>query len=378
MQCYLVGGAVRDRLLGREPRERDWVVVGATAEEMEAAGHTQVGRDFPVFLHPETGEEYALARTERKSGHGYHGFAVHAGPEVTLEDDLGRRDLTINAIAETRDGEIVDPYGGQRDLEARVLRHVSPAFIEDPLRVLRVARFAARFEPLGFTVADETRALMRRIAASGELGWLVSDRVWQETERALAEPAAARFFDELTASDALPTVFPELAPVYPGQSGGARDALAAAGDEPAQLRFAALVHPLDADDTLAALCQRLPVPRAWADTGKLVARWQHDLTTTEALDGDALWAVLKGCDALRRPERFEQVLAAGHAIARARGLPEAPQAAALRAGLTAAAAIGGGTLAREGWQGPELGHELERRRRETVAAIARGARPDGV
>ncbi|MEX1081222.1 MAG: multifunctional CCA tRNA nucleotidyl transferase/2'3'-cyclic phosphodiesterase/2'nucleotidase/phosphatase [Halofilum sp. (in: g-proteobacteria)] len=366
MRCYLVGGAVRDRLLGREPRERDWVVVGANPEELEAAGYKRVGRDFPVFLHPKTGEEYALARTERKSGHGYHGFAVHAGPEVTLEDDLGRRDLTINAIAETDEGQLVDPYGGQRDLEARLLRHVSPAFVEDPLRILRVARFAARFEALGFAVADDTRELMRQIAASGELDYLVPDRVWQETERALTEPAPTRFFDELRACGALAAVFPELATIYPGEPGGARDALAAAVDEAPIVRFAALCHPLDPDPDGLRMGERLPVPRAWADLARLTARWQQTFDASADMDGENLWSVLAGCDALRRPERFAQLLAAWNTVARGRGEAAAPQTDRLRAAREAAAAIEGGTLANEGWKGAELGDELERRRRQAV------------
>ncbi len=375
MECYLVGGAVRDTLLGREPRERDWVVVGARPDDLAAAGYKQVGKDFPVFLHPDTGEEYALARTERKAGHGYHGFAIHAGPDVTLADDLGRRDLTINAIAQTADGAVIDPYGGRADLDNRVLRHVSPAFVEDPLRVLRVARFAARFEPLGFEVADETRELMRQIAASGELDYLVPDRVWQETERALAEPAPARYLDELAVCDALPVVLPELAPVYPGAAGGARDALVAAADEPADesavVRFGALCHPLDPDDALARLCERLPVPRAWADVARLVARWRDTALAERDLTGDELWSVVSGCDALRRLERFEQILATWDAIARARGSQRRRPSEALRRAFKAAAEIDGGALARAGWQGKELGRELERQRREAVRAVAR-------
>ncbi|MDZ7747979.1 MAG: multifunctional CCA tRNA nucleotidyl transferase/2'3'-cyclic phosphodiesterase/2'nucleotidase/phosphatase [Halofilum sp. (in: g-proteobacteria)] len=377
METYLVGGAVRDELLGRTPTERDWVVVGATPEALEAAGYRRVGRDFPVFLHPETGEEHALARRERKAGHGYHGFDVHAGPEVTLEEDLGRRDLTINAIARAADGTLVDPHDGRADLEARTLRHVSPAFVEDPLRVLRVARFAARLAPLGFRVADETRALMREIAASGELDYLVPERVWQETARALGEPAPARFFDELAACDALAAVFPELAPLFaPGATDAGRAALqaAAAADEPAAVRFAALCHPLAPEHALAALCARLPVPRAWADPARLVARWHVAVITAVDADGDGLWAVLAGCDALRRGERFEQVLAACRAIARAQGRERAAEAggARLRAAREAARAVDGAALARAGWRGAELGAELERRRRAAVAAVAGG------
>lgn len=371
MQTYLVGGAVRDRLLGREPHERDWVVVGASPEQMEAAGYRQVGRDFPVFLHPETNEEYALARTERKSGHGYHGFEVHAGPEVTLEEDLGRRDLTINAIAQTPEGDIIDPYGGRADVEGLLLRHVSPAFVEDPLRVLRLARFAARFDPLGFEVADETRDLMRQMAASGELDYLVPDRVWQETERAFAEAAPARFFDELATCDALPTVFPELAPIYPGDPGGARDALTAAVDQPPIVRFAALCYPLDPDGAFTQMCERIPVPRAWADTARLTARWLPKLQKAALSDGDALWSVIKGSDALRRPERFGELLVAWDAVARGRGEQAHPQSERLRAARAAASEVDGGTLAKEGWQGAELGRELERRRRAAICEACR-------
>ncbi len=295
--------------------------------------------------------------------------ASHAGPEVTLEDDLGRRDLTINAIAETSEGRIVDPYGGQRDLEARLLRHVSPAFVEDPLRVLRVARFAARFEGLGFAVADDTRELMRQIAASGELDYLVPDRVWQETERALAEPAPARYFDELSACDGLAAVFPELAKLYPGDTGGSRDALTAAANDEPIVRFAALCHPLDPDHDGLRMCERLPVPRTWADLARLTARWQQRVDACGGMDGEMLWRVITGSDALRRPERFAQLLAAWNAVARGRGQSAAPETERLRAARDAAAAIEGGTLANEGWKGAELGRELERRRRRAVYEV---------
>ena len=210
MQVYLVGGAVRDGLLGLPVKERDWVVIGATRDEMLRAGYREVGRDFPVFLHPQTHEEYALARLERKVSPGYRGFAVEFGPEVTLEQDLGRRDLTINAMAQSADGTLLDPYGGTRDLDARILRHVSPAFIEDPVRVLRVARFAARYAPLGFHVASETLDLMRAMVERGEVDALVAERVWQETDKALREPGAGEFFRVLRRCDALRSVYPEL------------------------------------------------------------------------------------------------------------------------------------------------------------------------
>ena len=214
MKVYLVGGAVRDELLGRAVAERDWVVVGATPQQMLDAGFRQVGRDFPVFLHPETGEEHALARTERKTGPGYRGFELHYSPDVTLEDDLRRRDLTINAMARAMDGTLIDPHGGRADLEAKKLRHVSEAFNEDPVRILRVARFLARFEPLGFGIATETLARMRAIVASGEADALVPERIWQETDRALGEPAPAAWLRALRASGALARIFPELDALY--------------------------------------------------------------------------------------------------------------------------------------------------------------------
>src|SRR5215467_8248962 len=214
MEVYLVGGAVRDRLLGRPVHERDWVVVGARPEDLERDGYISVGREFPVFLHPQTREEYALARLERKVAPGYKGFTTEFSPDVTLEEDLKRRDLTINALAQSASGEIIDPYGGQRDLQARVLRHVSEAFVEDPVRILRLARFAARFADLGFTVAEETRALMTSMVASGEANALVPERVWQETERALGESRPDVFFETLRACGALAVIFPEIDALY--------------------------------------------------------------------------------------------------------------------------------------------------------------------
>src|SRR6185295_7390134 len=257
MEVYLVGGAVRDRLLGLPVKERDWVVVGARPEDLERQGYLRVGKEFPVFLHPDTREEYALARLERKVAPGYHGFTTEFSPEVTLEEDLQRRDLTINAMAEDMDGRIIDPFNGQRDLEARVLRHVSDAFIEDPVRVLRAARFAARFAALGFTVADETRALMKRIVADGEMNALVAERVWQETERALGESRPEVYFETLRECGALAVVFPELAALYgvpqPAQWHPEIDTgvhvmmalrLAAQMGQPLSVRFAVLAHDL--------------------------------------------------------------------------------------------------------------------------------------
>jgi tRNA nucleotidyltransferase (CCA-adding enzyme) len=378
MQTWLVGGAVRDELLGLEPSERDWVVVGATPGELEAAGYRQVGRDFPVFLHPRTGEEYALARTERKSGHGYHGFTVHAGPDVTLEEDLGRRDLTINAMARDADGHLIDPWGGQADLEARLLRHVSPAFTEDPLRVLRVARFAARFARLGFEVAPETRELMRSMSASGELDWLVPERVWQETARALADPAPRRYFEVLMDCDALVRVLPELAPLFaldadPIPAKALEHATDATPD--ASIRLASLCFPLAPQGALAELGERLPVPRRWQELALATSEWHMNCLEVPA-DPEAIHAILAGLDALRRPDRFAAVLTACDAIAAARDDRDAwgRRRGLLERALGEVQTLSGQTLAAEGWRGEALGQELERRRR---AAIARLVGMDG-
>ena len=264
LEVYLVGGAVRDRLLGLPVQERDYVVVGATAAELRARGFQQVGRDFPVFLHPDTKDEYALARTERKTAPGYHGFTVHADPDVTLEQDLERRDLTINALAQDPQGRLTDPYGGRADLEQRLLRHVSPAFAEDPVRILRVARFAARLEPLGFRVADETLGLMRAMVAAGEVDALVPERVWQELVRALGEARPSRFFEVMRDCGALERLLPELdglwgvpqpAKWHPEIDTGVHVMMvldmAARLSDSAEVRFAALCHDLGTGTTPA-------------------------------------------------------------------------------------------------------------------------------
>lgn len=298
MQIYLVGGAVRDQLLKRPVKERDWVVVGATPEEMLQQGFRPVGKDFPVFLHPKTQEEYALARTERKTGKGYTGFIVHAAPDVTLEEDLRRRDLTINAIAQTLDGQLIDPYGGQRDLQQRVLRHVSPAFAEDPVRILRLARFAARFPD--FHIHPQTLQLMQQMVAAGEVNALVAERVWQELVRALAEPEPARFFKVLAKCQALPILFPELV-----NDEAALVALQKACQLTNELpaRFAALLYRCS-ETAVKQLCQRYKVPREYSDLALLVARYHCDF---EKLiippDAGTLFNLLEKLDALRRPER---------------------------------------------------------------------------
>lgn len=400
METYLVGGAVRDRLLQLPIHERDWVVVGATAETMLARGFKPVGKDFPVFLHPDSGEEYALARTERKSGHGYYGFETNAAPHVSLEDDLKRRDLTINAMAETPGGELVDPYGGRRDLEARVLRHVSPAFEEDPLRVLRVARFAARFASLGFRIAPETLALMQRMADSGELATLVPERVWKETSRALSGPAPRVYFQTLRDCRALAAVFPEIDALFgvpqppkhhPEVDVGVHtlmvlDQATRMSDELA-VRFAALVHDLGKADTPAdilpshhgheargvehvnALCRRLRLPKALRELGAVVSRWHLHCHRAKQLQPKTLLKLLEGTDAFRRPARFEQFLLVCEADARGRaGLEQRdyPQPDYLRKALAAAQAVKARELAEAGYTGAQLGRELRRLRQQAI------------
>jgi len=404
MDIYLVGGAVRDRLLGRTPQERDFVVVGATPDDLLARGYRPVGKDFPVFLHPDTGEQYALARTERKTGPGYYGFATHFAPDVTLEQDLARRDLTINAMAQAATGEIIDPHGGQRDLEARVLRHVSPAFVEDPLRVLRVARFAARFAPLGFRVAPETLELMRTIAASGELAALVPERAWVETERALGEAQPVAYLEVLRACGALGAVLPEVAALFgvpqpeqwhPEVDTGEHTlevlAVAAELSPDTTVRFAALVHdvgkgltPRDQwprhighEETGARLIEqmaaRLRAPNEHRELAVLVARHHARVHRVAEQRPATVLELLELTDAFRRTERFERFLLACEADARGRG-PELrarpyPQAALLRAALTAAASVrlDPEVLARD--QGPVIAERMRAARIEAIRSL---------
>jgi tRNA nucleotidyltransferase (CCA-adding enzyme) len=402
MDIYQVGGAVRDHLLGLPIKDRDWVVVGATPEAMLALGYRQVGRDFPVFLHPQSKEEYALARTERKSGKGYTGFIVHAAPDVTLEADLQRRDLTINAIALAADGSYVDPYGGRADLEARLLRHVSPAFAEDPLRVLRVARFAARFHHLGFRVAEETLQLMRDIAAGGELQHLVPERIWQEWLSALQTPAPQVFCSVLRDCGALAILLPELerlfgvpqpAATHPEIDSGVHMLLAlqqaaALTPDPA-VRFAALVHDAGKSVTPAALwpqhphhedigaeliddlCRRLRVPNDFRELGKLASRFHTRVHQALQHDAAQLLETLEGCDALRRPERFDQLLLACEADARGReGLEnrDYPQRQRLLQALAAARSTEVAALAARYRNPQELVTAIRAARRQAVAA----------
>lgn len=359
MKCYLVGGAVRDKLLGYPCSERDWVVVGATPDEMIRNGFRPVGRDFPVFLHPESGEEYALARTERKSGRGYHGFVFHTEPTVTLEEDLARRDLTINAIAETDDGELVDPYHGRDDLERKLLRHVSPAFAEDPLRVLRIARFAARYHHLGFRVAEETVALMRSMVADGEVDHLVPERVWKETERALLERNPEVYFDTLASVGALARIsanaFERLTPT-------ADSALrrAATLNSAGEVRFATLLAGTDMA-RVDLLCAQWKVPNSYAELARFgIAPLAQAL---QLHDPQQVVELFERCDALRRPDRFRDFIA----LCDAEGCSTATLQRLQRA-LQAGSAVTTAELIASGLQGEQLGAALKQKRREAITA----------
>jgi tRNA nucleotidyltransferase (CCA-adding enzyme) len=352
MKIYLVGGAVRDRLLGLPVEERDWVVVGATPQEMQDRGFRQVGRDFPVFLHPDSGEEYALARTERKTGQGHRGFVVHSDTSVTLEEDLSRRDLTINAMAEAPDGQLIDPYGGRADLEARILRHVSPAFVEDPLRVLRVARFAARFAHLDFSVAGETLALMRQIAESGELATLSGERIWNEFERALEARSPAVFLHTLAACGAVQQLLPEIADVVAASERLCRGAEAT---DDTCARFAALASGLSAA-AVDTLCDRLHAPRRYGELAALLAALEDQLCRGMSLPPSEQLGVLETADAFRRPERFERLLVAVASLHR-----EADTHGWRRA-LAACEQVDAAAIAASGIPGHEIGARLRAQR----------------
>ena len=370
LEVYRVGGAVRDTLLGWPVYDNDWVVVGATPQEMQRRGFKPVGRDFPVFLHPDTAEEYALARTERKSGHGYGGFAVHASPDVTLEEDLGRRDLTINAMAQAPDGAIIDPYDGQQDLQAGLLRHVSAAFSEDPLRVLRTARFLARYAGRDFQIAEPTLALMATVSQSGELTHLAAERVWVESEKALGEPSPAAYFQALQACGALAIWWPEL-------DSDLAQGLAAMATVPemkeseegtleksaclAHWRYARLVSGLT-DQQRDALANRLKLPKAVAQLASHVAltqaciyEWEQTSPTADAVLG---W--LNQLDAWRKPEQVERQLALVEQLVPTLAL-------ALRKAWQNAAAINPKALVEAGYRGAEIGEKLSSQRQATIA-----------
>lgn len=413
MQIYMVGGAVRDRLLGRPVHDRDWVVVGATPEDMAAQGYLPVGRDFPVFLHPQTREEYALARTERKSGRGYRGFAVQASPDVTLEQDLSRRDLTINAIAASADDapgapQLIDPYHGVRDIEARVLRHVTDAFREDPVRILRLARFAARFTD--FSVAPETMQLMREMVEDGEVDHLVPERVWQELARGLMEERPSRMFEVLRECGALAVLLPEVARLWgvpqraeyhPEVDTGVHLMMvldmSARLQAPLTVRFACLAHDLGKGTTpahvlprhigheersarlLKGVAERLRVPVDCRETADVVAREHGNIHRSGDLGAAALVRLLERCDAFRKPERFGQILLACECDARGRlGMDEQPypQRPRLQAALATASAVDTAAVAAEararGAEGAAIGQAIQKAR---VRALETAASP---
>lgn len=410
MQVFLVGGAVRDTLLGRQVKEHDYVVVGATPEQMVALGYRPVGKDFPVFLHPQTHQEYALARTERKTAPGYRGFVVHAEPDVTLEEDLRRRDFTINAMAQANDGHIVDPYGGRADLDARLLRHVSEAFAEDPVRILRAARFTARYAGLGFRVAPETRALMRQMVDAGEVDALVSERVWQELSRALGEPHPEAFFEVLRDCGALAKLMPELdrlwgvpqpAAHHPEIDTGVhvmmvlQQAVRLSPDP--EVRFAALMHDLGKGVTpeqywpkhhgheqasvklVEQLCSRLRVPNAYLELARHVAADHGNCHRALELRPDTTLKLLERLDAFRRPDRFRQFLLACEADARGRtGFEDRsyPQADWLLRARDAAALIDAKAAAASDLTGPALGAKIRELRCEAIAKLKGEMRPD--
>ena len=403
MEIYLVGGAVRDKLLNLPVGDRDWVVVGATPEEMEQREFRLVGKDFPVFLHPETHEEYALARTERKTGPGYKGFAVNASPDVTLEQDLERRDLTINAIAEAPDGKIIDPFNGQADLDNCLLRHVSPAFSEDPVRILRAARFAARFAPQGFHVAHETNELMRNMVQNGEVDALVPERIWAETEKALQGKQPSRFTEVLRGCGALEKIFPEIDVLFgvpqpehyhPEIDTGVHilmvlDQATRLSDDP-MVRFAALVHDLGKGTSpkeewprhkgheqrsavlVEALCQRLRVPKDYRELAITTAQYHTHCHRALHLKPKTILKTLEAADAFRRPERFEQFLLACEADVRGRkGLEDKPypQVDRLKEAYEACLKIDNKELQKKGFEGESFAEELRRLRIEAIKKV---------
>ena len=396
MKIYLVGGAVRDKLLGYPFHEKDWVVVGATPEIMEQQGFTAVGKDFPVFLHPKTKEEYALARTERKTGRGYAGFSFYCGEDVTIEDDLIRRDLTINAIAEDESGRLIDPFDGQSDIINKKLRHVSDAFLEDPVRILRVARFAARYHHLGFTIADETNALMQEMVNNGEVDHLVAERVWKETQRALGEKSPDIFIQSLRNCGALGRIFPEINALFgvpqtaihhPEVDTGIHTLMslqqAAKLTDNICVRFATLAHDLGKGTTpeqewprhiaheersiplVKNLCDRIGAPKEYKELALMVAQWHTHCHRALELKPSTLLKVLQMTDAFRRSERFEQFLVCCEADARGRtGFEERdyPQADYFRTALKCTLAIDIKDINERGFTGQAFGDEVNRLR----------------
>lgn len=403
MKTYLVGGAVRDELLDYPHKEKDWVVVGATPEEMLATGFQQVGKDFPVFLHPDSKEEYALARTERKTSPGYKGFDVHATPDVTLEQDLLRRDLTINALAKDESGEIIDPFNGLQDIHDKILRHVSPAFTEDPVRILRVARFAARYLHLGFIVADETMQLMKDMVANGEVDALVPERVWQEMEKALGERSPSRFIEVLRDCGALERILPELNSLFgvpqpeehhPEIDTGIHTLMvlqqACKLSDETDVRFAALMHDLGKGTTpksewphhigheangaeiVVDVCKRLRIPNEYRDLAKITARYHLHYHRALELKPSTVVKTLEQLDAFRKPQRFEKFLLASEADARGRPGHENktfPQGSYFRKSFKAAQEVDVKALVQQGYSNKELADKIREERIKLVAAI---------
>ena len=406
MKIYLVGGAVRDALLKRPVNERDWVVVGATPEDMLARGFKQVGKDFPVFLHPQTHEEYALARTERKTAPGYKGFTVHSTPDVTLEEDLMRRDLTINAIAQSDDGQLIDPFNGVADLQQGLLRHVSPAFAEDPVRILRIARLKARYAYLGFEVAPETMQLMQQMVANGEVDALVPERVWQEIDRALGEKTPQVFFEVLKDCGALARLIPELQQLFgvpqpekyhPEIDTGIHSMMvleqAAHLSDDKAVRFAALLHDLGKGTTpehewpshrghedrgaelVKNLCRRLRCPNEFRDLAYLVAKYHSHCHKVEELTPNTILKTLERLDAFRKPQRLNQFLLACEADSRGRTGWEQkpyPQARLLQMAYEAAGQVDVKSLLEQGFEGHRLVDQIRKRRIEAIKTAVAG------
>lgn len=407
MEVYLVGGAVRDEQLGIHAKERDWCVVGSSPDELRAAGYKQVGKDFPVFLHPKTGEEYALARTERKTAPGYHGFSFHTSPDVTIEEDLGRRDLTINAMAQDKDGNLIDPFNGLSDIASKQIRHVSSAFQEDPVRILRTAKFAARFANLGFTVAPETMDLMSQMAVNGEADTLVPDRVWKETEAAIGGSDPNVFFEVLRECGALASVYPEIdalfgvpqpAKWHPEIDCGLHTLMvvqqAAWLCDSIDVRFAALTHDLGKAttakekwprhhghekrgvDIIRLMAKRLPIPVACRELAVLVAELHGHAHRAFELRSSTVLKVLERTDAFRRQDRFEKFLIACEADARGRtGFENKPypQAAYLAGALRAAITVSAADVIRAGAQGAQISEALSKEREGAIAAYIKSS-----
>ena len=410
MEVYLVGGAVRDEQLGIRAKERDWCVVGSTPDELREAGYKQVGKDFPVFLHPQTGEEYALARTERKTGPGYHGFSFHTSPDVSIEEDLGRRDLTINAIAKDKDGNLIDPFNGLEDIRKKQLRHVSDAFQEDPVRILRTAKFAARFANSGFKVSKDTMQLMSRMTVEGEADALVPDRVWKETEAAIAGSNPSVFFEVLRECGALASIYPEIDALFgvpqppkwhPEIDCGVHTMMvieqAATLSDLLDVRFAALVHDLGKATTskdklpshhghekrsveiILSMSKRLPIPVACRQLAVLVAEFHGHCHRAFELRPTTILKVLEHSDAFRRRQRFEKFLLACEADARGRtGFEDKPypQAAFLVGALVVAETLSAADVMIEGAQGPNISVELRRKREAAIADYCASRDPD--